>query len=141
MQTGHLLENLRARERAAKRGERPCSGAERGREITNEGIKLMNQNQPDNATEPRSVDQQQACSLLVDCTEDKQTFTARKPHNRLHVWKGRDFWHQDISVQVRLEPDGRIYLSTQEGHVSTLRAATITIEQLHALIRGVTANA
>ena len=80
------------------------------------------------------------CSLLVECTEDEQTFTARKPHNRLQLWKGRDFWHQDISVQVRLEPDGNVFLSTQEGHVSTLRIATITIEQLHALIRGVTAN-
>ena len=80
------------------------------------------------------------CSLLVECTEDEQTFTARQPHNKLRVWKGRDFWHQDISVQVRLEPDGGIYISTQEGHVSTLRAATITIEQLHALIRGITAN-
>lgn len=79
-------------------------------------------------------------SLLVECTEDQQTFTARLPHNKLRVWKGRDFWHKQLDVQVRLEPDGRIYLSTQEGHVSTLRAATITIEQLHALIRGVTAN-
>lgn len=79
-------------------------------------------------------------SLLVDCTEDEQTFRAVKPHNRLCVWKGRDFWHKDISVQVRLEPDGRIYLSTQEVHVSTLQSATITIEQFHALIRGVTAN-
>lgn len=80
------------------------------------------------------------CSLLVDCTEDEQTFTARKPHNKLRVWKGRDFWHKQLDVQVRLEPDGRIYLSTQEGHVSTLQSATITIEQFHALIRGVTAN-
>ena len=75
---------------------------------------------------------------LVECTEDEQTFTARLPHNKLRVWKGRDFWHQDIHVQVRLEPDGRIYMSTQEGHVSTLRSATITIEDFHALIRGVT---
>ena len=80
------------------------------------------------------------CSLLVDCTEDEEIFRARKPHNRLCVWKGRDFWHKDLSVQVRLEPDGGIYLSTQEGHVSTLRSATITVDQLHALIRGVTAN-
>jgi len=81
-----------------------------------------------------------AGSLLVDCTAAEETFRARKPHNRLCVWKGRDFWHKDLSVQLRLEPDGRIYLSTQEGHVSTLRAATITVDQLHALIHGVTAN-
>ena len=88
----------------------------------------------------QAVDPAAICSLLVDCTEDEETFTARKPHNRLRVWKGRDFWHKQIDVQVRLEPDGRIYLSTQEGHVSTLRSATITVDQLHALIRGVTAN-
>lgn len=82
-----------------------------------------------------------SCSLLVDCTEEEEAFCARKPHNRLSVWKGRDFWHKDLSVQVRLEPDGRIYLSTQEGHVSTLRAATITVDQLHAAIRAITANA
>lgn len=81
-----------------------------------------------------------SCSLLVDCTEDVEEFRARKPHNRFCAWKGRDFWHKNISVQVRLEDDGSVFLSTQEGHVSTLRIATITIEQLHALIRGVTAN-
>ena len=82
----------------------------------------------------------QACSLLVECTEDTEEFRARKPHNRFCVWKGRDFWHKELSVQVRFEPDGRIYLSTQEGHVSTLRAATITVDQLHAAIRAITAN-
>jgi hypothetical protein len=82
-----------------------------------------------------------SCSLLVGCTEDEETFRARKPHNRFCAWKGWDFWHKDISVQVRLEDDGSVFLSTQEGHVSTLRSATITIEQLHTLIRGVTANA
>lgn len=99
--------------------------------------------QPDSArtTKPLSeVDPPAAGSLLVECTEDEETFRARKPHNRLCVWKGRDFWRKDLSVQVRLEPDGRIYLSTQEGHVSTLRSATITVDQLHALFRGVTAN-
>ena len=80
------------------------------------------------------------CSLLVGCTEDEEIFRAAKPHNRLDVWKGRDFWHKDLSVQIRLDPDGSIFLATQEGHVSTLKIATITIEQLHALIRGVTAN-
>ena len=45
-----------------KWSERPCSGTERGRENINEGIKPMNQNQLDNATAPRSVVQQQACS-------------------------------------------------------------------------------
>lgn len=79
-------------------------------------------------------------ALLVGCTEDKEEFCARKPHRRFDVWKGRDEWHQELHVQVRLEEDGSVFLSTQEGHVSTLRTAKITIEQLHALIRGVTAN-
>ena len=76
--------------------------------------------------------------MTVGCTEHEEVFRACKPHNRLCVWKGSDFWHRDLSVQVRLEPDGRIYLSTQEGHVSTLRSTTITVDQFHALIRGVT---
>ena len=77
---------------------------------------------------------------FVDCTEDVEEFRAHKPHNRLCVWKGRDFWNKDLSVQVRLEPDGSIYLSTQEHHISTLRTATITVKQLHALIRKVTTS-
>ncbi len=88
----------------------------------------------------QAVDPAAICSLLVDCTEDVEEFRARKPHRRFDAWKGRDFWHKQLSVQVRLEDDGSVFLATQEGHVSTLRIATITIEQLHALIRGVTAN-
>lgn len=45
--------------------QRPCSGTERGRENISGEIKLMNQNPPDTTTEPRSVDQQQACSAFV----------------------------------------------------------------------------
>ncbi len=91
--------------------------------------------------EPQKADCPSAtCSLLVDCTEDVEEFRARKPYDRFCAWKGRDFWHKNISVQIRLEPDGSVFLSTQEGHVSTLRIATITIEELHVLIRGVTAN-
>ena len=77
---------------------------------------------------------------VVDCTEDEETFRARKPHNRFCAWKGPDCWHKNISVQVRLEDDGSVFISTQEGHISTARSATITIEQLHALIRAVTSN-
>lgn len=96
---------------------------------------------PENTDTPLKADCPSAtCSLLVDCTEDVEEFRARKPHRRFDAWKGRDFWHKKLSVQVRLEDDGSVFLATQEGHVSTLRIATITIEQLHALIRGVTAN-
>lgn len=102
---------------------------------------MANPNEIPASQEPQKADCPSApCPLLVDCTEDEETFRARKPHNRFCAWKGRDFWHKNISVQVRLEDDGSVFLSTQEGHVSTLRIATITIEQLHALIRGVTAN-
>ena len=88
----------------------------------------------------QAVDPAAICSLLVDCTEDVEEFRARKPHRRFDAWKGRDFWHKQLSVQVRLEDDGSVFLATQEGHVSTLRIATITIEQLHAAIRAITAN-
>lgn len=74
------------------------------------------------------------CSL-----EEKQTFCASFLHNRFWCWKGRDVWHQDLNVQIRLDPDGSVYLSTQEGHVSTLRTASISLEQLHATIRAITA--
>jgi hypothetical protein len=95
---------------------------------------------PDTEQESGKGLDETTCSLLVDCTEDVEEFRARKPHNRFCAWKGRDFWHKNISVQIRLEPDGSVFLSTQEGHVSTLRIATITIEQLHATIRSITAN-
>lgn len=95
----------------------------------------------DSAGQPPEGLAPKPCSLLVECEEDVQEFRARKPHNRFFVWKGRDGWHKKLSVQIRLEPSGDVYLSTQEGHVSTLRSATITIERLHALILGVTANA
>ena len=87
----------------------------------------MNQNQPDNATEPRSVDQQQACSLLVDCTEDKQHSRPASPQQTACLEVATS--GIGTSASMRLEPD-EVHLSTQEGHVSTLRAATITIEQL-----------
>lgn len=73
-------------------------------------------------------------------SETTEEICVKHQHNRFSVWKGRDVWHQEIYVQVRLESDGRVFLSTQEGHVSTLRTAEITIEQFHALIRGVTHN-
>lgn len=81
-----------------------------------------------------------ACSLVVGCSEDVEEFRARKPHRRFKVWKGRDVWHQKISVQIRLDDDGSVFLSTQEGHVSTLRIATISLEKLHATIRGIIAE-
>lgn len=80
------------------------------------------------------------CSPLVHCTEDTEEFCSRKPHRRFDVWKGRDIWHKQLSVQVSLEDDGRVFLATQEVDVSTIRTATITIDELHALIRGVTAS-
>lgn len=75
----------------------------------------------------------------IQCDGDDETVRVCKPYNRFDAWKGRDVWHKELSVQVRLEDDGSVFLSTQEGHVSTLRIATITFEQLHALIRLTTA--
>lgn len=66
---------------------------------------------------------------------DTETFRSFKPATRFWVWKGRDTWHRTHDVQIRLEEDGTVYLGSQEGHVSTLRSAEITIEELHVLIR------
>ena len=75
---------------------------------------------------------------VIGVEEDIQNFRSFKPHNRFNAWKGRDYWHRDIGVQIRLEPTGKVFLSTNEGHVSTLRIAEITLEELHALIREIT---
>lgn len=71
----------------------------------------------------------------IECTEDFETFRSRKPNNLFRVWKGRDFWHQDLSVQVRLEPDGMVYLSTQGINASTLVSKTVTLEEFYNIIR------
>ena len=76
----------------------------------------------------------------MDCTTESEEIRLCKPHNRFCAWKGSDFWHKDLSVQVRLDPDGSVFLSTQEDHVSTLLTATITIEQLYAAVREVVKN-
>lgn len=81
-----------------------------------------------------------ACPLVVGFSETTEDIHVRHPHTRFRAWKGRDVWHQDICVQIRLEDDGSVILSTQEGHVSTLRIATITLEKLHATIRGIIAE-
>jgi hypothetical protein len=78
--------------------------------------------------------------LMVGCSEEVEEFRVTKPHRQFNVWKGIDVWHQQLGVQIRLEEDGSVFLSTQEGHVSTIRNATITIEQLHALISGITSQ-
>jgi len=74
---------------------------------------------------------------IIIADEDEEVFRSIKPRNRFDVWKGRDVWHKDLAVQIRLEPDGSVFLSTQEGHVSTLEVATITLEQLHADIKAI----
>lgn len=78
--------------------------------------------------------------LVVGCSEDVEEFRARKPHRQFNAWKGRDVWHQNISVQIRLEDDGSVFLSTQKGHVSTLRCTRITLDKFHAVISGIIAE-
>ncbi len=78
--------------------------------------------------------------LMVGCSEEVEEFRVIKQHRHFNAWKGIDVWHQQLSVQIRLEEDGSVFLSTQEGHVSTIRNATITIEQLHDLISGITSH-
>jgi len=70
---------------------------------------------------------------MVSCTADEAT--VHLPHNRFQAWKGRDAFHKHFTVQVRLEKNGNVFVSTQETHVSTLESATITLEQLYTVIR------
>jgi hypothetical protein len=71
------------------------------------------------------------------CEEDVEEFRSIKQHRRFDVWKGQDEWHPTIQVQVRLEKDGNVFLSTQKEHVSTLRIATVTMEEFYELIRSI----
>ena len=76
----------------------------------------------------------------IHCDNDVRDIRVTLAHDRFSVWKGRDFHHQDLHTQIRLESDGRVYLSSQEGEIHTLKSKTITFEQLHAAIRNIIIN-
>lgn len=73
----------------------------------------------------------------IGYSQDVEELRARKPHTRFNVWRGKDVWNQKFSVQVRLENDGMVFLSTDQGHVNSLQIAKITLEELHEVIRSV----
>lgn len=76
------------------------------------------------------------------CSYEVQDIRLTHKHDRFDAWQGKDGRHQDLSVQVRLESNGDVFLSTQQGHVTTLQLATVSLPELHAAIKSLieTAN-
>lgn len=73
--------------------------------------------------------------IEASLNEAEHTVYISSPNDRFDVYKGRDIWHKDIAVQIRLEPDGSVFLSTREQHGDTLKTAIISLEELHLLIK------
>lgn len=71
----------------------------------------------------------------------KQTFHAvfEVPEACFYARKFYDDDDDARSVQVRLEPDGSVFLSTQLDHVSTLQNAELTFDEFHKIISDVIA--
>lgn len=51
-----------------------------------------------------------------------------------NVWKGRDVWHKDISVQIRLDPDDSVIVSCY-GTGEPVMLAEVTLEELYESIK------
>lgn len=73
--------------------------------------------------------------IEASLNEAEHTIFVSSPNDRFDVYQGRDIWHQDFSVQIRLESDGSVFLSTREQHGDTLKTAIISLEELHLLIK------
>ena len=61
-----------------------------------------------------------------------------QPQNQINLWEGQSDNKKDRQVQIRLEDDSKIFLSTQEGHISTLQIGEITFDELYKIIRSIT---
>lgn len=72
--------------------------------------------------------------IEASSNEGKHTVYISSPNDRFDVYKGRDIWHKDIAVQIRLEPDGHVFVSV-EKHMDRAKSATIFLEELHLLIK------
>ena len=60
--------------------------------------------------------------------EEYQSVPVERKYNRFYVWEGRDFWHKDTDVQVRLDDD-RVYLSvTRKG--KPMGSGYVSLEKL-----------
>jgi len=55
--------------------------------------------------------------------------------NVFDVWKGVDETHRDGDICIRLEDDGKIYVSSQAGHVSTLISKTVDFDEFNQALR------
>lgn len=96
--------------------ERPGSGTERGRENNNNGIRIMNQHQLTEDTEPRSVDRQQACSPLV--------WHAGPASGGGGTAGGCKWWDGDrllVVVSTNSGPDVQVVSIHADGHFCEMR--------------------
>lgn len=64
---------------------------------------------------------------------DPQTFVAYHNHIRFDVWDGRDVFHREKAVQVRLESNYSVFVSVETK--GTLQTATLSFDELHAVIK------
>jgi hypothetical protein len=62
-----------------------------------------------------------------------QEVQVRVTNDHLQVWKGRDFWHKDTEVNIKLLDSKEIQLYTRK-HGGVLKRRQVTLEQLHAAI-------
>ena len=68
---------------------------------------------------------------MLEAESESEFHTLEVPvtNRRFRVWRGRDAWHKDISVQIRLERDGDlIYVSS--GRYGKYTSAVVTLEEL-----------
>lgn len=65
---------------------------------------------------------------MISPLKSFKTNTEVFPHDKFYVWSGPDFWHQYKHLQVRLEDDGEVFISTESGQLK------ISFDQLHSTI-------
>lgn len=68
--------------------------------------------------------------ISANSDEEFQDVLVKTKFNRLMIWKGRDSFHQDVAVQVRLDDDESISVFLQK-YQSKLHHSKVTIEELY----------
>lgn len=76
----------------------------------------------------------------IECLGTTEDIRINRSHNRIHLYEGQSANKQHRHVQIRLENDSKIFLSTQEGHISSLQIGEITFDELYKIIRDTTSK-
>ena len=66
--------------------------------------------------------------IACDSQEEFMEVEVKKQFTRFQAWEGRDSWHKDVSVQVRLDGD-RVFLSVIRKGTPPLRGY-VSLEKL-----------